>query len=264
MLKFFCLNRNAKGVIHLIQKTDISSLIEKEAFSHSFQYIFQVDGLQKVGAEFLFRSFEENPEVIFHQAQEENLLYELDTRSILKALSAYALCDSSLTFDQLFLNIYPSTIIHTKFPLFIEFITSCYADLTKNIVFEIIESEKSENSRLLKERVNYLKSLGFQVALDDVGKGWSSLSMIIELEPDYIKLDRYFSNGLTQSSQKQKMIDMLLDYFFETNTQIVLEGIERQEDLLTAQMLGIPLCQGYLLNKPQPIMQLISFNDIKE
>jgi EAL domain-containing protein (putative c-di-GMP-specific phosphodiesterase class I) len=237
-------------------KTNITYLIEKEAFSHSYQYIYQVHGLQEVGAEFLFRAYDENPETIFYQAKEDQLLFDLDTKSIYKALSSYLLCGQSLKINQLFFNIYPSTILHNRFPCFIESILKYCKNSPNSIVLEIIESEKCDNFILLKERVSYLKEQGFQVAIDDVGKGWSSLSMIIELEPDYIKLDRYFSEDLSQSPQKQKMIKMLLNYFSNTKTKVILEGIEKNKDLNTANMLGIQLCQGYLLNRPQPLIPI--------
>ncbi|MEH7386552.1 EAL domain-containing protein, partial [Bacillus sp. JJ1521] len=78
-------------------------------------------------------------------------------------------------------------------------------------------------------------------------------SGIIELEPNYLKLDRIFSINLAKSSQKQKMISLLLQYFQETDTKIILEGVETNEELQMAKTLGIELCQGYLLSRPQPI-----------
>ncbi|XJZ26991.1 EAL domain-containing protein [Bacillota bacterium Lsc_1132] len=229
----------------------IRKIIKNTSFSHSYQPLYRIKGMVELGAEFLFRAEYGNPEEIFQMAKEKNQLFELDTKSIYKALHTnFAhLARNGLAF----INIYPSTIIHREFLTFIRNLLEHFPGTAQKIVFEIIETEKIADLALLKERINYLKSCGFRVAMDDVGMGWSSLSLIIELEPEFIKLDRYFSIDLATNCKKQKMIQLLLSYFQETNTNVILEGIETTMDLHTALSLDVPYCQGYLLAMPQPV-----------
>ncbi len=229
----------------------IRELIEKTAFSHSYQPLYRVEDMLEWGAEFLFRTKNGHPEQIFQMAKEKNQLFELDTKSIYTSLRARF---THLTLNgYAFVNIYPSTILHKEFQSFIRNLLEEFPNSAQKIVFEIIETEKTTDLNLLKERIHYLKTCGFQIAMDDVGMGWSSLSLMIELEPDFIKLDRYFSIDLAASSKKQKMIQLLLHYFHGTETTIILEGIETTKDLHTAQTLGVNYCQGYLLAMPKPI-----------
>lgn len=230
----------------------IRELIANASFSHSYQPLYKMEGLSELGAEFLFRVDQGNPESIFQMAKTENQLFELDTMSIDKAIHTYVLQDAVQGFA--FINVYPSTVIHQKFLSFIRTLLEEFPDIAQHIVFEIIETEKTSDLELLKKRIHYLKKCGFQIAMDDVGKGWSSLSLMIELEPEYIKLDRYFSIDLASSWKKQKMIKLLLTYFEETHTRVILEGIETRMDLDTAHAIGVPFCQGYFLAMPEPVL----------
>jgi EAL domain-containing protein (putative c-di-GMP-specific phosphodiesterase class I) len=232
----------------------IQEIIEKNDFSHCYQHLYKTECLSVFGAEFLLRTKSGNPEFIFQMAREENRLFELDTRSIDQAFRAYYSQKQILLEGMLFINIFPSTILHTQFLSFVARLIESFPDSSEKVVFEIIETEKISNEERLKERIHFLQKLGFKIAVDDVGKGWSSLSLIIELEPDFIKLDRYFSIDLAKNPKKQKMIDLLLHYFEGTGTKIILEGVETSSDLQMAQSLGVYLCQGYFLSKPMPLL----------
>jgi EAL domain-containing protein (putative c-di-GMP-specific phosphodiesterase class I) len=232
----------------------IQKIIEKNDFSHFYQYLYKTECMSVLGVEFLFRSKAGNPEFIFQMAREENKLFELDTKSISRAFQTFY-SQKQITIDGLlFINIFPSTILHPTFPSFIAHLLDCFPESCKNVVFEMIETEKVSNEERLKERIHFLQCCGFKIAVDDVGKGWSSLSIIIELEPDFIKLDRYFSIDLAKTSKKQKMIQLLLHYFEGTETKVILEGIETSSDLQMAQSLGVHFCQGYLLSRPIPLL----------
>lgn len=103
----------------------------------------------------------------------------------------------------------------------------------------------------LKQRksISVLKKKGFLVASDDTGTRGGSLQRIIELDVDYVKLDRYFSTDLAQSVNKQKVISLLF-HFFNDEKRIILEGIETAKDLEVAKSIGIELGQGFLLGRP--------------
>ncbi|HJV16846.1 MAG TPA: EAL domain-containing protein [Bacillales bacterium] len=230
----------------------IHEIIEKNDFFHCYQHLYKLKCMSAIGAELLLRTEMGNPEFIFQLAREENKLFELDTKSIDRAFQTFF--SQQEIVGLLFSNIFPSTILHPNFPSFVAYLLEHYPNLSKNVVFEIIETEKVDDEEKLKEKVQFLKKWGFQIAVDDVGKGWSSLCLIIELEPDFIKLDRYFSIDLANSAKKQKMIKLLLHFFEDTDTKMILEGIETSSDLRMAQSLGIHFCQGYLLSKPMPLI----------
>jgi EAL domain-containing protein (putative c-di-GMP-specific phosphodiesterase class I) len=203
-----------------------------------------------VGEEIFFHTDTGNPEVIFQRANKVQRLYELETKSIYKILQIYH-SKKDPQKNLIFINIYPSTISHPEFPHFLNKIAQNFPSIKPKIVFEMIETEEINDIPLLKEKVLFLKKSGYLLAIDDVGKGWSCMSMIIEMEPHFIKLDKYFSLHLSNSLLKQEMIKSLLNYAHNSRAKIILEGIESENDLSMAKLLGIHICQGYLLSRPK-------------
>jgi EAL domain-containing protein (putative c-di-GMP-specific phosphodiesterase class I) len=104
---------------------------------------------------------------------------------------------------------------------------------------------------VLKSVTKELQARGVKIAVDDMGGGYSFFQQWIELEPDFIKLDRYFAEDLSICSRKQKTISSLVDLLSGT-TDIIIEGIETEEDLNIAESLGINYAQGFLLGRPSP------------
>ena len=219
---------------------------------HHFQPIIDIHESKIFGYESLLRSKDAvNPESLFCSAVNSNTLFELDTLSFIKAIQSFSSQIDKHTSDiHLFLNIYPSTLVSSKFlNVFVDIIESSLISPNR-IVLEINESEQIKSYSLLKKAVFKLQSLGLQVALDDFDKGISPFQKVLELEPNYIKLDKYFSTNLTQSVNKQKLIKLLLKYCSANNIKIILEGIETDNDLSVAKSLGVDFGQGFLFGRP--------------
>lgn len=96
--------------------------------------------------------------------------------------------------------------------------------------------------------------MGVLIAIDDFGKGYSSFTSVIELNPDFVKLDKYFLEGLIKSEKKKYIIQTLLNYSEKFNTKLIVEGIEDEHILLYLQNIGIKYAQGFLLGKPHEII----------
>ncbi|HHW35781.1 MAG TPA: EAL domain-containing protein [Bacillales bacterium] len=240
----------------MITNSAIYQLIEKNDFYHCSQSLYSTEDWSRVGAEILLRSKLGETDLIFSQAKLVKKLFELETKSIFKVLQTYYSEENTLK-DLLFINIFPSTILHHEFPAFIKKMSTAFSTKRQNIVFEIVNTDYLEDISSLKERINLLKELDYLIAIDDVGKGWSTLDLIIELEPHYIKLDRFFSRNLSNSKQKQQMIKSLINYAHNSDMKVVLVGIEEKIDLSIAKYLGVDICQGFLLDRPKPILQSV-------
>ncbi|RKJ74452.1 EAL domain-containing protein [Butyricicoccus sp. 1XD8-22] len=227
----------------------------EDTLFHYFQPIYDIQSLKRIGIEGLLRSETQvNPELMFNNAKKTGQLFELDMHSITTAVDT-VFSTKLPRLGKLFLNVYPSTILHPSFQALLKKINSM--DLPNNqIVLEISENELIGDFETLKAQLSKIKSLGFLLAVDDFGKGYANFQSIIELEPDFIKLDRYFSIDLKQSKQKQSIIKLLLHYSQLHECQIVLEGVETLEALKLAQHLGIPYAQGYYLGKPAVLQHI--------
>jgi len=235
------------------KKLSIESLIKNEEFFHHFQPIYCLENMGIVGFEGLLRSQKHpSPQEMFKIAKSGNMLYELDSRSIHKAIKTYSNTGFSKKDGKLFLNILPSTILHENFSYFISKILEANYHINQDIVLEISETEEMIDFKQFKQKVLELKKHGILLALDDIGAGYFNIRAIIELQPDYLKLDRYLSISLLESNEKQSVISYFLDYVekYMNKTHIILEGLETEDEMMVAKSLGISVAQGFLLGKP--------------
>ena len=235
----------------------IAELFEKREYYHAFQPICHLPERQRIGYEVLLRSKAGiNPESLFQVAKESRKLPELDTQSLHYALSTFFHQSTKNERDLLFVNIFPSTITDASFPLFIEEVSREYYPFLGQIVLEINESIMEGevwHDPIFKERISDLKERGFLIALDDVGEGMNTFRKIVDISPDYIKIDRFFSHELSTSTNKQETVKLFVE-FCQNDSQLILEGVEEEEDFVCASLLGVVIGQGYLFGKPGSLL----------
>ena len=94
---------------------------------------------------------------------------------------------------------------------------------------------------------------GFQFALDDTGAGYAGLETLLEIEPEFIKVDRAFVSGIDQDSARQDMLTALLTMAEKTGARVIGEGLDRLEELEMLGELGIHYGQGWLFGHPTPL-----------
>nr|WP_044741781.1 EAL domain-containing protein [Anoxybacillus rupiensis] len=244
-----------RGRLVAITTQSVKRIIDDHLFTNAFQPIYYLPGQSIVGYESLLRCpFVKSPDLLFHDAHENGYLYELDMASITNSIKCFAAYIKAANTHDLFLslNVYPSTVAAPMFLETLEQLVQAASLAHQQIILEINESERIQNLDEMLQNVYLLKKKGFVVALDDLGKGEYSLQALIEIEPQVIKLDRYFAKDLAKSHKKQRAILSTMQFFNE-GTKMILEGIETKEDMQCAQSLGIYFGQGYYLAKPQEL-----------
>jgi len=225
-------------------------VIKHEAFHYAYQPLYFLSDWALLGHEAFLRSqYFATPELLFQNAERLNKLYELDILSFFKAIVFYTSRNKALQ-TSLFVNVFPSTLLHPDFHHFLDELLSNHPIPKGKIVLEINESQEVNDVKSMRNVLSFLRQNGFRIALDDVGKGFASLRSLVELETDFIKLDKYFSIDLSVSTKKQNLIELLVRYCND-DAYLILEGIEKSEDLAIAKALGIDIGQGYLLGKPE-------------
>lgn len=216
------------------------------SMTHWFQPIVCLKNNEVIGYEALLRdtsSLQISPVDIFENAYKKGYLNEFDLISIKAALQAF-----ENKFNYIFINVFPSTLLVKNFLSWFD--SNIHTQIP--VVLEISESEPVTSWDELKSVTKELKLRGAKIAVDDMGVGYSFFQHWIELGPDFIKLDKYFSKNLSKSSRKQKVIRSLMELLSDT-TEIIIEGVETKSDLDFAKFLGVPYAQGYLLGKPSPL-----------
>ncbi len=119
----------------------------------------------------------------------------------------------------------------------------------QNLTLELPERKKWTKDQLeviKKYRENYQ----LQLALDDFGIDFSNVSMILELQPNIIKIDRSSVSGIHQNEQKYFLVKAFCEFAKNTNIAILCEGIEEKAELDILKKLGCDYGQGYYLGKP--------------
>jgi len=118
------------------------------------------------------------------------------------------------------------------------------------IVFEITERATLDSVSDLPARMARLRSLGYRIALDDLGAGYSGLSSFTQLEPDVVKVDMSLIRGIEGSAMKQRLVGSVVTLCSELGILIIGEGIETPGERDALVGLGGDLCQGYLFARP--------------
>ena len=118
------------------------------------------------------------------------------------------------------------------------------------IHFEITESAYSGEQDKLIERIEKIRELGFKIAMDDFGSGYSSLNILKDLTIDILKLDMGFMRRSKNTDKGQIVIESVVGLAKKLNFIIVAEGVETQEQADFLRETGCDIIQGYLYSKP--------------
>ncbi|MFO0667554.1 MAG: EAL domain-containing protein [Polyangiaceae bacterium] len=159
--------------------------------------------------------------------------------------SAAAPCDRDGEW-LLFVNLHPrdildASLLDPKTPL---------ASMAPRVVLEITERASLDRISDLQRRVKDLRTMGYRIAIDDLGAGYSGLASFVQLEPEYVKFDMSIVREVHLSSVKQKLIRSMTTMCHDMGLRVIAEGVECAEERDTLISLGCNLLQGYHFGKP--------------
>jgi EAL domain-containing protein (putative c-di-GMP-specific phosphodiesterase class I) len=120
----------------------------------------------------------------------------------------------------------------------------------ESIHLEITETAYTDSVSTIIEVVKNLRNEGFQVEMDDFGKGYSSLNMLTSLPIDAIKLDMAFISGIAENNKEMSMVEFILEIARFLNVPVVAEGVESSEQYLLLKKAGCDIIQGFYFSKP--------------
>ena len=117
------------------------------------------------------------------------------------------------------------------------------------LVFEIVESHAITDRGHLFSILEHYRSLGWRVALDDVGAGWSSRSLLAAVRPDVVKLDKRLVQELPDDGART-VLRAITGLAHQLGAVVVAEGIETEWLADEVTRLGVDLGQGWLFGRP--------------
>ncbi|MFK8398434.1 bifunctional diguanylate cyclase/phosphodiesterase [Pseudomonas sp. BGr12] len=217
-----------------------------------FQPILSLSERRLVGYEALTRGPSNgplhSPLPLFSIARSSGRLSQLELLCRRKACARFR--DLKLE-GKLFLNVSPESLLEpTHQPGRTLQLLQTFGISPSDVVIELTEQTPIEDFSLLDTALHHYRAMGFSIALDDLGAGYSSLRLWSELRPDYVKIDRHFIEGIHLDAVKREFVGSILKMAHASRAQVIAEGIEIPEELAVLSEMGVDLVQGYLLGRP--------------
>ena len=227
-------------------------LINEELISYHFQPIIDA----KDGSVFAYEALMRvdfptlhSPADVLRLACEENCLHEVERITFFCASSAYQALENAgkvVPSALLFVNSIASQYLT---PVELSEYSARYASILPRIVIEITEEEGLDPKALRIKQTIPGSSGAF--ALDDYGSGYSNERRLLELSPNYIKIDLSIIRDIDTDANKRQIVSNTVSYAHQRGMKVVAEGLETADEVRTVLSLGVDLLQGFFLAMPQ-------------
>jgi EAL domain-containing protein (putative c-di-GMP-specific phosphodiesterase class I) len=186
-----------------------------------------------------------NPADILEAAERLGRLHELGRR--VRAQVAAAAADAPGAETKLFVNLHSADLndeelYSTDSPL---------SKIAPRVVLEVTERASLDGVNNVAARVSKLRSLGFQIAIDDLGAGYAGLTSFTQLEPHVAKLDMSLVRGVDVDSRRHSIVRSMKKLCDELGILVVAEGVETAAERDRLAELGCDVLQGYLFARPE-------------
>ncbi len=236
-------------------KTLLHQVIDQQNIHIHFQPIVHLQTRQIYGYEGLIRgpvnTVLYSPTRLFEAATRAGRLAELDLLCRRAVINRFAQLDLP---GRLFINVDPVSLVHEDFRkgLTLEFVE--HAGLNPSqLIIELTETHPVEDVHLMQQAMLHYREMGFRVALDDLGAGYSGLKLWSELRPDIVKIDRHFIQGVDQDRTKQQFVTTILKTATALGCRVITEGVETEREYATLRKIGVEMLQGYYFCRPTAV-----------
>jgi diguanylate cyclase (GGDEF)-like protein len=230
----------------------LRQIIDRQELHAVFQPIMHMQSGDILGYEGLIRgpadSPLQSPLNLFRVAHEAGLSVEVEHLCRKVVLERFA---SIKLQGKLFLNVSPECLLqpNRKDGETLNYIEQ-FGISPERVIIELTESQPTYDYALLGKAVAHYREMGFQIAIDDLGEGFSSLRLWSELRPAYVKIDMHFIQGINLDNVKLQFVRSIQQIAETTGTLVIAEGIETQTELMLIRDLGIACGQGYHIGRP--------------
>lgn len=225
----------------------IADTIEAEAIGLVFQPIYRTADDSLAAFEVLARfepSLGRGPDAWFADADEVGLGEELELLALRKALEAAPALSPRV---KLSVNLSPAALAS---PRLADLLAGARLD---RLVIELTEHAAVASYERLRESLGPLRSRGLGLAIDDVGAGHATLRHVLDLAPEFIKLDMSLIRNIDTHSGRRALAEALTGYGRRIGCEIVAEGVETEAEYAVLRGIGVTRVQGFLTGRPMPL-----------
>ncbi len=237
----------------VMQQQALDGLIAESSFLMHYQPIVDHQGriyayealLRPLGEDFAHVG------EVFQTAERAGRVIDLERAIRELAVAPLGLLEES---QKIFINLHPLALYDTSLLSGQEeWLTRC----ANRIVFEITEVAEITDFDRARENIAVLRQLGFTIAVDDLGAGYSGLNNLATLAPNYVKLDMVMVRGLDSNPRLGRLIQHIIEYADHEKMHVIAEGVETREEYEAVRDLGVHFVQGYYFAKPAlPFVEL--------
>jgi EAL domain-containing protein (putative c-di-GMP-specific phosphodiesterase class I)/DNA-binding response OmpR family regulator len=222
-------------------RSDLEAVLVAEAFKPVFQRVIDLASGTTVGYEALTRFHDgTRPDRRFADADAVGLGLELESACLSAALVDAARLPGD---GWLSLNVSPALLLERGR------LKDCLVGQTRPVVLEVTEHVAIQNYGAVREAVSSIGA-NVQIAVDDAGAGFASFRHILELRPDYVKLDIGLVRQIDHDDVRQALVAGIVYFAKKSGCRLIAEGIETPGERRQLHSLGVDLGQGYLLGRP--------------
>ena len=184
---------------------------------------------------------------LFEYVRRNGLEGEMDCACAQNALHTI-MCNSDA---RIAINVHPNTLGERRdfVRLLIRQSVACNVDPSRLIV-EIGEQAPATNPRAFRRAVGALRQHGVSIAIDDVGHGYANYKSIMDCNPDYLKIDRYFVQRASDDPSRRAVVKSICALGEHFGAAVIAEGVETARDRDALRAMGIKLFQGFLYGRP--------------
>lgn len=249
----------------LTLKADLKRAFERQELELYFQPKVDINSLNIVGAECLLRWHHPLDGVIFpgpllEAAESYNMMNEMGYWVLEHAVKSLMILKSKGVKMKLSVNMSPTQLYDSKFVGNMQNLLSTYGATADELELELTEDIALSNSLMVHKQLSQLRNMGFLIAIDDFGKGYSNLAYMRDMQIDTIKIDKTFIMQLDENPVNKAIVQATQIIAESLGCDVVAEGIESLAHLHSLREMGIKTGQGFLFSKAVPLTDFIQLS----
>jgi len=229
--------------------------IDQDSFALRFQPVVSIETGETSHYEVLLRLKSEDgqmigPDVFLPAAVRFGLMAEIDAwmiRTVIRAQKHYRENHPSL---RLAINLSANAFETEDLTGYVRAMLAENDVAASDIAFEITENLAVRHLSHVEKQVASLRAMGCRVALDDFGKGYSSLGYLQQLSFDFIKIDGSFIRNIVKNPVDQKMVRLIAEIGREAGMETIAEYVQSAPAFSLLAEMGVDYAQGYYIGKP--------------
>jgi len=228
------------------QRAAIRKVVYQRDFEMVFQPVHDVTSGKVMGVEALarFPRAPFRPDAFLAQAALLGLGIELETAILARVISKVPRLPEEAFVA---VNISPGAALVAPW-------NQMLADVDPSrIVLELTEHDAVLDYGALEEALEPCRSRGVRIAVDDVGAGFSSFSHVLELSPEFVKIDQSITRNIDVDDARRRLAHAIAELAGQMGATVIAEGVEGQGELDAVAAVGISAVQGFYLSRPRPL-----------